>query len=221
MGEAAKSPRPRIYVLAGVNGAGKSSVAGGMLAASGLAWFNPDSFARKLVAKGFDQDRANGFAWNYGKQKLEEAIAAKQNFAFETTLGGETLTSLLVTAAATHDIIMIFCGLANVEMHVERVKFRVSRGGHDIPSEKIQQRWTSSRENLIRLLPSLAWLQVFDNSKTVAAGEDVPSPTRVLEMQKGQILYPGLNDVTALAATPNWAKPIVAAALKFGTQQNP
>ena len=41
--------RPVLYVLAGVNGAGKSSVGGHLLSRAGLAWFNPDSFARELV----------------------------------------------------------------------------------------------------------------------------------------------------------------------------
>ena len=43
-------PRPVIYVLAGVNGAGKSSVGGHLLTRAGLAWFNPDAFARELRA---------------------------------------------------------------------------------------------------------------------------------------------------------------------------
>ena len=38
--------RPLIYVLAGVNGAGKSSLGGRALAQSGLAWFNPAAYAR-------------------------------------------------------------------------------------------------------------------------------------------------------------------------------
>ena len=42
----AGAARPCILVLAGVNGAGKSSVGGALLAEHGLAWFNPDSYAR-------------------------------------------------------------------------------------------------------------------------------------------------------------------------------
>ena len=43
--------RPVLYVLAGVNGAGKSSIGGGLLERAGLTWFNPDTFARELVAE--------------------------------------------------------------------------------------------------------------------------------------------------------------------------
>jgi predicted ABC-type ATPase len=57
-------PRPVLYVLAGVNGAGKSSIGGHLLEQKGLTWFNPDTFARELVAlSGCDQATANAQAW--------------------------------------------------------------------------------------------------------------------------------------------------------------
>jgi len=212
-GPAAK--RPFIVVLAGVDGAGKSSVGGGILAAYGLNWFNPDAFSRALMARsGLRKDDADGAAWAYGKAKLEEAMANGTNFTFETTLGASTIPRLLGEAAETHEIIMIFCGLASVQMHIDRVKIRVRHGGHDIPEEKIRRRWESSRQNLIKLLPRLAQLQVFDNSKEVGPGEDVPPPALVLEMKKGRLLYPSRDDAEALKATPGWAKPIVAGAFR-------
>ena len=207
--------RPFIQVLAGVNGAGKSSVGGSMLRAHGLTWFNPDSFARELMARsGASRDIADGDAWAYGKTQLEAAIAGGTSFAFETTLGGTTIARLLGEAAATHDVFIIFCGLASLQMHLDRVKLRVRAGGHDIPEDKIRERWDSSRQNLIALLPRLAQLQVFDNSAEVAPGEDVPFPLLVLEMKDGRVVHPGRGDVMALQATPDWAKPIVAAAFR-------
>ena len=207
--------RPFILVLAGVNGAGKSSVGGSILRAHGLTWFNPDTFARELMARsGASREIADGDAWAYGKAQLEAAMADGTSFAFETTLGGTTIARLLGEAAATHDVIMIFCGLASLQMHLDRVKLRVRAGGHDIPEEKIRERWDSSRQNLIALLPRLAQLQVFDNSAEAAPGEDVPFPVLVLEMKDGRVVHPGRGDVAALQATPDWAKPIVAAAFR-------
>jgi len=208
--------RPFIFVLAGVNGAGKSSVGGGILRAHGLTWFNPDSFSRELMARtGSSKDVADGDAWAYGKAQLEAAMTNGTSFAFETTLGGTTIARLLGEAAATHDILMIFCGLASVQLHLDRVKLRVSQGGHDIPEEKIRKRWDSSRQNLIALLPRLAHPQMFDNSAEAAPGEDVPFPVLVLEMKDGRVVHPGRGDVAALQATPDWAKPIVAAAFRW------
>ena len=220
----AKSPsrrgaaRPFILVLAGVNGAGKSSVGGAMLAGHGLDWFNPDAYARVLVARlGLDTTAANSRAWHYGREQLQQALARRTPFAFETTLGASTIPSLLAQAAATHDVQMIFCGLASLEMHLARVRERVAHGGHDIPEARIRERWDASRANLIRLLPALTRLQVYDNSAPAGPGGDIPDPVLVLETVRGRTLFPRADDAAALAATPAWARPIVQAALSAGS----
>ena len=212
---AAGAARPFVLVLAGVNGAGKSSVGGALLAEHGLAWFNPDSYARELVAQlGLEVEEANARAWEYGRAQLAAAIAGRRNHAFETTLGAHTIPDLLAQAARSHDVVMIFCGLATAELHLRRVQARVAAGGHDIPVEKIRERWTRSRMNLIRLLPLLARLQVFDNSAEAAPGEPIPDPVLLLEMAGGRLLFPAADDAAALAATPDWARPILQAAFE-------
>lgn len=207
--------RPFIFVLAGVNGAGKSSVGGALLAEHGLGWYNPDSYARELVALlGLPIGEANARAWEHGRAQLEAAMAEGRNFAFETTLGARTIPDMLAQAARTHDVVMLFCGLASVELHMRRVKERVAVGGHDIPQAKIQERWKASRLNLVRLLPHLARLQVFDNSAQAAPGKPIPDPVLVLETVRGHVTYPGPKDREALNATPEWARPIVQAAFE-------
>lgn len=213
----APKPRPFILVLAGVNGAGKSSVGGALLADHGLSWFNPDTFARELIAQlGLTPEDANARAWNLGRERLEAAIAQGTNYAFETTLGANTIPALLAGASATHDVLMIFCGLSSPEQHIARVRARVARGGHDIPEAKIRERWVASRANLIQLLPKLAQLQVFDNSAEAPPGSDIDDPVLVLEMQAGKVIFPMPDDVAALAATPGWARPVVQAAMELG-----
>jgi predicted ABC-type ATPase len=212
----AKRARPVIFVLAGVNGAGKSSVGGAILQERGLEWFNPDAFSRERVVQGLGKDEADAEAWAYGKSRLEQAIAGGTDFAFETTLGGHTITALLAKAAAMHDVVMIFCGLDSVEHHIARVALRVRHGGHDIPEQRIRERWSSARRHLISLLPRLTALQVFDNSLDAAPGEPIPEPRLVLEMGDGCVLQPAQGDLAALKATPGWAKPIIEAALRTG-----
>ncbi len=212
----AAAARPFILVLAGVNGAGKSSVGGALLAEHGLSWFNPDTCARELVAQlGLTPEEANARAWNLGRERLEAAIAERRNHAFETTLGARTIPALLADAAATHDVLMIFCGLSSPEQHMARVRARVAHGGHDIPEAKIRERWTASRANLIGLLPKLARLQVFDNSAEAPPGGEIADPLLVLELEAGRIVFPEAGDVAALAATPAWARPIVQAAFEL------
>ena len=210
------APRPFMLVLAGVNGAGKSSVGGALLGESDLTWFNPDTFARELTAhSSMEIGVANGVAWEYGHAQLEAAITAGTNYAFETTLGARTIPDMLLQASATHDVVMIFCGLASAELHLQRVRARVLAGGRDLPEQKIRECWVASRTNLIRLLPALAHLQVMDNSTEAAPGEEIPDPVLVLEMVNGALSAPSPDDARALAATPAWARPIVQAAIEL------
>ena len=211
----AARPRPFILVLAGVNGAGKSSVGGALLANHGLTWFNPDTYARELMAQlGLNLAEANARAWECGRLHLAAAIAQGTNYAFETTLGGRTISDLLLEATQSHDIVMLFCGLSSPAQHIERVRSRVASGGHDIPETKIRERWVGSRANLIKLMPRLAHLQVFDNSAEALPGEDIPDPVLVLDMVGGRLVHPEPQNASALMATPEWARSIVQAAIE-------
>jgi predicted ABC-type ATPase len=203
-----------LYVLAGVNGAGKSSIGGATIRAFGADYYNPDEAARALrsAEPGMDQVRANSLAWQQGKRLLERAINERLDFAIETTLGGSTMLGLLMRAAALGiEVRVLYVGLPSAEAHIERVRQRVRAGGHDIPEADIRRRYRHSRLNLVRLLPALTELRVYDNSAEAdpAAGH-APRPLLVLHVKKGRIVAP--DD---LSSTPEWAKPIVAAALKL------
>jgi predicted ABC-type ATPase len=200
-------------VLAGTNGAGKSSIAGAMLLRQRVEYFNPDEAARRILAvnPGISQAQANSAAWHEGTRLLERAIAERLDFAFETTLGGRTITALLERAAARgFEVRVWYVGLNGPDLHVARVRARVARGGHDIPEPRIRERYDASRLNLIRLLPSLRELWVYDNSKEADPAAGVaPEPRLVLHVRGGTLVGP-----RELGATPEWAKAIVAAAVK-------
>ncbi len=210
---------PRINVLAGVNGAGKSSVAGATIRSAGGFYYNPDETARelKLANPGLSQTQANSAAWHRGRDLLEQAIAQRLDFTFETTLGASTITRLLIDAAKQGiEVHVWYTGLVTAELHIARVRARVARGGHDIPEDTIRRRFDHSRLNLITLLPLLASLRVYDNSVEgdPAAGK-APRPVLVLQMKGGLVLNP-----RDLPRAPDWAKPIVAAALKSATARS-
>jgi len=207
---------PNIYVLAGVNGAGKSSIAGAAFRDKGADYYNPDEAAAVLrqANAGLSQVQANSIAWQRGRDLLERAIAGRLDFVFETTLGASTLPRMLIGAAGQGiDVHVWYAGLATPELHLARVRARVARGGHDIPEAAIRRRFEHSRLNLIMLLPVLASLRVYDNSLEAdpAAGK-APKPVLLLHMARGRIL--NLQD---LPRVPDWAKPIAAAAMKIHT----
>jgi predicted ABC-type ATPase len=207
---------PNLYVFAGVNGAGKSSIAGAAFRNNGADYYNPDEAARELKAAnpGLDQMQANSAAWHRGRELLERAIAGNLDFAFETTLGASTIPQLLMDAARRGIAVHVwYAGLATPELHIARVKARVIRGGHDIPGQTIRRRFEHSRLNLIQLLPLLAALRVYDNSfEADPASGKTPAPVLVLHMEQGRILNP-----QDLPLVPDWAKPIAAAAMKIHT----
>jgi predicted ABC-type ATPase len=204
--------KPRIYVLAGVNGAGKSSVGGAMFKKAGQEFFNHDTVASEAreLNPGLTHEQANVFAWVLGRSLLEKAILKRQDFAFETTLGGNTMTGLLERAANSGIEVRIwYVGLHSVEMHIARVRVRVRLGGHDIPEAKIRERYDRSRLNLLRLLPRLTELKVFDNSAENDPRKGRrPEPILLLRMIRGRIV-----SCLDLLEMPEWVKPIVQAAL--------
>jgi predicted ABC-type ATPase len=210
---ASTSQPPSIYVLAGANGAGKSSIGGAALLQHGVEYFNPDEAARRILAANptIIQEDATSAAWHEGKRLLERAITERLNFAFETTLGGNTIPALLERALESGiEVRVWYVGLNTPELHIRRVRSRVERGGHDIPEVKIRERYHRSRLNLVRLLRKLTELRVYDNSEEADPHTGaLPEPILILHLDKSKVV-----NSCDLTTTPEWTKPILLAALK-------
>lgn len=203
----------RVVVIAGVNGAGKSSVAGEAILGTGGVFYNPDAAARELRGSNplLTIEQANAQAWELGRRGLERALAKGEFFAFESTLGANTIPAMLLAGARQGaEIHILYIGLASPELHLRRVASRVAAGGHDIAEQKIRERYTTSRENLIRLMPHLASLRVYDNSAEADPKRGrAPALTLLLHRVAGKVL-----DYAPIEQIPLWAKPILAVALE-------
>lgn len=197
-----------ITVIAGVNGAGKSSVAGANIRHKGADYFNPDEVARDLRADNpaLSEAEANGQAWQMGYEQLLRAIDEGQDYIFETTLGGNTICQTLHDAIDRgEEVRVFFVGLASPELHIARVAARVSRGGHPIPEAKIRERWISAIHNLMGLIPRCTAVSVFDNSaEDTGSG---PTPVCLFSLQGEQFISPPVNPM------PNWGKPLASVAI--------
>ena len=206
---------PTITVLAGTDGAGKSSIGGARLEEARTPFYNPDVETRALIEAnpGMTFGEANAAAWRIGKERLEAAIVHRHSFNFETTLGGTTITRLLAKVQADGLRIRIwYCGLSDAELHIARVRARVRRGGHDIPAAKVRERYDASRNNLCTLLPSLDELMLYDNSTEADPGSgEPPQPVQLLHFRDGKIL-------SRVSSMPNWAKPIAAVVMSLAKQ---
>jgi predicted ABC-type ATPase len=211
-------PIPHIYVLAGTNGAGKSSIGGAMFRQKGADYFNPDEVALRILSANpsLTREDANGAAWKEGKRLLEHAIDERRDFAFETTLGGHTIAALLEKAlSAGIEVRVWYVGLESPELHIARVRSRVKQGGHDIPEARIRERYVRSRWNLIQLLPKLTEVIVYDNSEEADPHSGhAPKPKLILHAKKGKAMA-----WCDLKRAPNWAKPILMAALNASAKE--
>jgi len=154
------------YILAGPNGAGKTTFASEFLPieAKCFNFINAD-----LIAAGLSPFRPEGATIRAGRLMLEQidrCIQKGESFAFETTLSGRIYIKKINTMKAEgYKVIIYFLKLASVDLAMERVRLRVSEGGHNIPMEDIQRRFDRSWINFQEIYKQLVdeWI-VFDTS---------------------------------------------------------
>ena len=148
--------KPRLLVIAGSNGSGKSTVTKG-LPLIGL-YVNADEIKR--VSRCTDLEAAQE-----AEQLRELLLARRADFTFETVLSTDRNLSLLRRAKeAGYEICAVFVLTSDVEINVRRVQERAAAGGHDVPEDKIRSRYTKSLQNLSPLVRIAGKTRVLDNS---------------------------------------------------------
>ncbi|MGH7976460.1 MAG: AAA family ATPase [Limisphaerales bacterium] len=136
--------QPTIYLIAGCNGAGKTTFARQFLPheVKCLNFLNAD-----LIAQGLSPLDTNAAALKAGRLLLAEFrlfVAKRKTFAFESTLSGKTYVKLLQQAKrAGFQIHLHYLWLPNPAIAIARVRERVKMGGHDVPLTDIRRRFTT------------------------------------------------------------------------------
>jgi predicted ABC-type ATPase len=144
------SPKPTIYLIAGCNGAGKTTFAKEFLPheVKCLRFYNADEIARGL----FPLDPSAG-AIKAGRLLLgevRESIDRNETFALESTLSGKTYVSLLQSAKRRgFRIYLHYLWLSSPAIAIARVRERVKKGGHDVPVSDIKRRFARSLHQLV------------------------------------------------------------------------
>jgi len=133
---------PTIYIISGPNGAGKTTAAKTVLP----EFFNIYQFVNAdEIAKGLSPFAPESVAFEAGRimlSRIRTLIKEKENFSFETTLTTLSYLKYLETAIGNGYIIkLIFLWLNSPEIARQRVKKRVSEGGHDIEDNIINRRY--------------------------------------------------------------------------------
>jgi predicted ABC-type ATPase len=159
---------PSIIILAGINGAGKTTASRSVLAnkLKVMTFVNADVIAQGL--SGFDPDAAAVRAGEIMLEQLHDLAAQRATFAFETTLAGRTqatwLDGLRHAGYYTH---LHYFWVNSPDLAIARVAARVKKGGHNIPEPTIRRRYSRSIDNLFKLyIPVVTDWKVWDNSVT-------------------------------------------------------
>lgn len=152
--------RPIVVALAGPNGAGKSTFFDSHLARTGLHFINTDVLALSLGIEPYA-------AAIKADALRRELVELRESFIFETVFSdpvGDKLDFLKETERAGYTVLLIFIGISKPEISEDRVTMRVLQGGHDVPTDKIMERYPRVMSNLKRALVELANVRVYDNS---------------------------------------------------------
>lgn len=155
-----------LYIIAGCNGAGKTTASFTILPEiiNCKEFVNADE-----IAKGLSPFQPEKVAFESGRimlNRINELLRDNESFAFETTLSTRSYKNKVLEAKEKgYTITLLFFWLQNIELAKERVKIRVLEGGHNIEPEVIERRYQKGINNLFDIyLPIVDGALIFDNS---------------------------------------------------------
>lgn len=184
-----------LYIIAGANGSGKSTIASVLLSERGIPFVNPDDIARELCPSNLAKARIA--AGRLALARTAEFIGRGVSFAIESTLSGRTYLKLLKEAKASGYVVTIaYVFVDSPLVCVKRIGVRVRAGGHYVPDEDVFRRYARSKGNFVNAYRDLAdhWLLYYNGGtdlQLVAHGngtEYVLDPVRNKEFMEGVCL---------------------------------
>jgi predicted ABC-type ATPase len=172
--EAFADGQPILIVLAGSNGAGKSTYYRAALAETGLPFINADELARTMRPD--DPGSVAYEAMRVAESQRAEALLNRQSFIMETVLSdphGAKLAFLRRAQETGYCVIVIVIRIATAELSRARVMQRVAEGGHDVPDAKLLERFARTAANAEKALALADLGIVLDNSSQRAPYQHV------------------------------------------------
>ncbi len=190
------NPR-QLWVLAGGNGAGKSTFYNLFLLKYGIKFVNAD-----LIAKDIDSENLESLSYlaaTVAAKIRKDLIAHGVSFCFETVFSHESKIDFIAQAKANgYTIVLVYIHLFDSSLNEARVKQRISEGGHSVPPEKIHSRIPRTIKNIKIALSLVDEARILDNSS-----RDDP-------FQQIIIMKSGSYEVKA-DPLPDWAKDLLPA----------
>jgi len=140
---------PTIYVIAGCNGAGKTTFAREFLPkeVKCLRFLNADEIARGLSP--FKPSAGAVQAARLLLAQVESCLSGRETFALESTLSGKTYIRLFQRARQLgYEVELHYLWLSSPAQAIARVRQRVQQGGHHVPAADIRRRFKRSQQHL-------------------------------------------------------------------------
>ena len=166
------SKLPKLYIIAGCNGAGKTTASFTILpeVLGCKEFINADEIAKGLSP--FQPESVAMQASRIMLARMDELLQKGETFAFETTLATKSYKQKIEWAQANgYEVTLLFFWLDSPNMAKKRVAQRVAEGGHSIPSETIERRYYNGIANLFAIYIDMVDIcYIFDNSE----GERTP-----------------------------------------------
>jgi len=160
----------KLYIIGGCNGAGKTTASFNILPdlLNCKEFVNADEIARGLSP--FQPEKVSIEAGRLMLNRIDELINSYQDFSFETTLSTRSFVRTIENAKAHgYYITLIFFWLESVDLAKDRVKKRVTEGGHNIQSDVIERRYHSGIKNLFDLYHiKVDSVLIYDNSTSAS-----------------------------------------------------
>jgi predicted ABC-type ATPase len=156
----------QLWLLAGANGAGKSTFHRLFLEKRGLAMVNADQLARTLCPT--DPESASYEAAAQAEILRNDLLESGASFCFETVFSHTSKIDFVARAKSLgYRIILVFIHLDSADLNVLRVSQRVMEGGHDVPQDKIRSRLPRTLSNIKQALPLFDESRLLDNSSAL------------------------------------------------------
>ncbi len=157
------SDTKQLWVLAGGNGAGKSTFYNQYLSKYGIKFINADLIARVIDPD--NPERLSYEAATLATDMREDMIKQGVSFCFETVFSHESKIDFIAMAKAHgYTVILVYIHLIDSSLNEARVHQRTFEGGHDVPVEKIHSRIPRTMKHIKTALPLVDEAWILDNS---------------------------------------------------------
>lgn len=185
----------RLYLIAGANGSGKSTIVRELLGVESLQFVNPDDIARCLCPA--RPENAKVAAGKDALRRIALLLSQGASFAVETTLSGMVHVKTLRRARDLgYETTLIYVFVDSPEVCIARIAARVKRGGHFIPDSDVRRRYVRSKRNFLDVYAPLAdrWTLFYNGSSQadIVARKDFDGRTTVFSESLYKLFLEGL-----------------------------